>query len=466
MLTNMVDKRADHDPDEGFVAVQRALLERWPESRIGPGIERVTDLLDMLGEPQRTIPAIHIAGTNGKTSTARMVESLLRAFGLRTGLFTSPHLHSITERIRIDGQPVSHESFVESYHDIAALLALADERSLQRGGPRLTFFETMTCLAYAMFAEAPVDVMVIEVGIGGTSDATNVIDPQVAVVTQIDFDHMHILGDTIEEIAANKAGIIKPASVAVLSAQRVEAARILLARCADVGATALRESIEFSVIERTPAVGGQQVGLRGRFGDYEDLFLPLNGAHQAHNAAAALAAVESFLGGGVTEDRGRMDIEAVREGFAAVTSPGRLEVVRREPTVIVDAAHNPAGAAALAAGLSDSFSFGHLIGVIAVLGDKDATAMFEHWQSIFDEVIITRNESARAQDPYVLAQHAANHIDPDSVLVVDDLAAALEVAVARADAARERLGGGVGIVVTGSVVTAGQARALLGRTNT
>ncbi|NBO46053.1 MAG: hypothetical protein EBU85_03415, partial [Actinobacteria bacterium] len=213
----MVDERANLGRDDDFVAVQDALLARWPESRIGPGVERVTDLLDMLGEPQRTIPAIHIAGTNGKTSTARMVESLLRAFGLRTGLFTSPHLHSITERIRIDGQPVPNDKFVESYHDIAPLLALADERSLERGGPRLTFFETMTCLAYAMFAEAPVDVMVIEVGIGGTHDATNVMDAQVAVVTQIDFDHMHILGDTIEEIAANKAGIIKPASMAVLS---------------------------------------------------------------------------------------------------------------------------------------------------------------------------------------------------------------------------------------------------------
>lgn len=462
MLANMADEQAQ----QAFAAVQRALLERWPESRIGPGVERVTDLLDMLGEPQRTIPAIHIAGTNGKTSTARMTESLLRAFGLRTGLFTSPHLHSITERIRIDGEPVSQEKFVEAYEDMAPLLALADERSIERGGPRLTFFETMTCLAYAMFAEAPVDVMVIEVGIGGTHDATNVLEAQVAVVTQIDFDHMHILGDTIEEIAANKAGIIKPASVAVLAAQRVEAARILLARCADVGATALREGIEFAALDRVPAIGGQQLTLRGRFGEYEDIFLPLTGAHQAQNAAAALTAVESFLGGGVTQERGRMDIDAVREGFAAVTSPGRLEVVRREPTVIVDAAHNPAGAAALAAGLGEAFSFGYLIGVVAVLGDKDATGMFEHWAPMFDEVIITRNESVRSQNPQTLAQHAAAHMDPETVTVVDDLAAALEVAVTRADAARERLGGGVGILVTGSVVTAGQARALLGRTKT
>jgi dihydrofolate synthase/folylpolyglutamate synthase len=457
---------ADELADPHFEAVQAALLERWPESRIGPGLERVTDLLDMLGEPQRTMPAIHIAGTNGKTSTARIVESLLRAFGLRTGLFTSPHLHSITERIRVDGAPVSHERFVEAYEDIAPLLALADERSQERGGPRLTFFETMTCLAYAIFADAPVDVMVVEVGIGGTHDATNVIEAEVSVVTQIDFDHMHILGNTLEEIAGNKAGIIKSGSTAVLTAQQVEAAQVLLARCAEVGAMPLRESIEFAVLERLPAIGGQQLTLRGRFGEYEEVFLPLIGAHQAHNAAAALVAVESFLGGALAQDRGPLDIDAVREGFAAVTSPGRLEVVRREPTVIVDAAHNPAGAAALAAGISEAYSFGHLIGVIAALGDKDTESMFAHWVDLFDEVIITRNESARAQDPDALAQQARSQFEPERVSVAADLVTALESAVARADIAREQLGGGVGIVVTGSVVTAGQARALLGKTLT
>lgn len=457
MLANMSEELR-----ERFAQVQRELLERWPESRIGPGLARVTDLLDLLGEPQRSIPAIHVAGTNGKTSTARMIESLLRAFGLRTGLFTSPHLHDITERIRIDGEPVAVERFVDAYDDIAPLLALADERSEQRGGPRLTFFETMTCLAYAVFAEAPVDVMVIEVGIGGTHDATNVIDAQVTVVTQIDFDHMHILGNTLEEIAANKAGIIKPGAAAVLAAQQPEAARVLLARCAEVGATPLRESLEFAVVERLAAVGGQQLSLRGHFGDYDEVFLPLVGAHQAQNAAAALAAVEAFLGGAVEQQRGPLDVDAVREGFAQVTSPGRLEVVRRDPTVIVDAAHNPAGAASLAAGLQEAFSFGHLVGVVAVLGDKDADGMFAHWAPVVDEFIVTRNESARAQDPADLAAQAAAHIEPERISVMPDLASAITEAVSRADAARERLGGGVGVVVTGSVVTAGQARALLG----
>lgn len=459
MLVNMSEELS-----ERFAYVQQELLERWPESRIGPGLERVTDLLDLLGEPQRSIPAIHVAGTNGKTSTTRMIESLLRSFGLRTGVFTSPHLHDITERIRVDGEPVSHQRFIETYDDIAPLLALADERSEQRDGPRLTFFETMTCLAYAIFAEAPVDVMIIEVGIGGTNDATNVIDAQVAVVTQIDFDHMHILGNTLEEIADNKAGIIKSGATAVLAAQQEAAARSLMARCAQMNAMPVREGVEFAVIERIAAVGGQQLTVRGRFGDYDELFLPLIGEHQARNAATALAAVESFLGGAVESDRGPLDADAVREGFAAATSPGRLEVVRRDPTVIVDAAHNPAGAAALAAGLGEAFTFGHVIGVLAILGDKDADGILEHLAPVFDELILTRNESARAQDPSLLAEQASAHVDADRVCVQPDLGSALAEAIARADAARERLGGGVGVVVTGSVVTAGQARALLGVT--
>ncbi len=460
----MLDDVLDEMTAERFTEIQRELLSRWPENRIGPGVGRVAHLMDLLGQPQRSIPAIHVSGTNGKTSTVRMIESLLRAFGLRTGVFTSPHLHSITERIRLDGAPVTEQRFADAYDDIAPLMALVDEASVAEGGPRMTFFESMTALAYALFADAPVDVMVVEVGIGGTNDATNVIDATVSVVTPIDFDHVHILGNTIAEIAANKAGIIKPGGIAVLAAQPVQAATVLLAGCADAAVPAVREQMEFAVVDRLGAVGGQQLTIQGLFGEYDELFLPLIGAHQAHNAAVALAAVEAFLGGGVTSERGRLDIDAVREGFASVTSPGRLEVVRRDPTIIVDAAHNPHGMRALAAGLAEAFSFGYLIGVFASLGDKDAAGMFAAVADTFDEVIITRNESARASAPESLVAAAASHFEQESIATAPDLVAALERAVARADAVVEQIGAAAGIVVTGSVVTAAQARMLLGKT--
>ena len=464
MLVNMSDDAMREARTARFDEVQTELLARWPENRIGPGLERVNHLLNFLGEPQRTIPAIHISGTNGKTSTSRMIESLLRSFGLRTGLFTSPHLHSITERIRLDGEPVDELRFIEAYDEVAPLLEIVDEASLASGGPRTTFFETMTCLAYAIFADAPVDVMVIEVGIGGTHDATNVMDAVVSVVTPIDLDHTQILGDTLAEIAANKAGIIKQDAVAILAAQEPEAARMLLERCVAMSATPMREMMEFGVRERLPAVGGQQISFQGLFGDYEEVFLPLIGAHQAQNAATALAAVEAFLGSAVEGERTGLNIETVREGFALATSPGRLEVVRRDPTIIVDAAHNPAGMSALATGLTDSFSFSYLIGVFASLGDKDSSGMFGHLVDMFDEVIITSNESARAADPAQLLDAALAHFDADFIRTAPDLVLALELAVARADAMTEELGSGVGIVVTGSVVTAAQARKLLGKT--
>lgn len=460
MLAGVLDEQTQ----ARFHEVESALLGRWPENRIGPGTGRVAHLMTLMGDPQHSIPAIHVSGTNGKTSTVRMIESLLRGFGLRTGVFTSPHLHSITERIRLDGAPVDERRFIEAYDDIAPLLGLVDEASEAEGGPRMTFFETLTGLAYGIFADAPVDAMVIEVGIGGTHDATNVIDAGVAVVTPIGLDHMHILGDTVSEIAVNKAGIIKPGAIAVLSAQPLDAATVLLARCAEAAAEPVREQVEFAVLERVGAVGGQQLVLQGLYGVYDDVFLPLIGAHQAGNAAAALAAVEAFLGGAVTSERGPLDIDAVRDGFASVSSPGRLEVVRRDPTVIVDAAHNPHGMAALAAGLAEAFSFSYLIAVFASLGDKDAAGMFASVAQTFDEVIVTRNESARASDVDALAAIARTCFEHDAVSTQPDLVSALEAAVARADAVAAQVGAAAGIVVTGSVVTAAQARRLLGKT--
>ncbi len=441
-----------------YLEIEHDLAGRWPETKIEPSLDRVRGVIDLLGDPHLAVPVIALAGTNGKTSTARMIESLLRAFGLRTGLFTSPHLHSVRERIRVDGEAVDLERFVRVYDDVAPYVALVDERSSAEGGPRMSFFEVMTVLGYAAFADTPVDVAVVEAGMGGAWDATNVAEAQVAVITPIALDHMDYLGSTIAAIAAEKAGIIKPGASVVLAAQSLEAAEVLLRRCVETEATVAREGVEFGVVSRAPAVGGQVLTLRGPGGEYDDVFLPLFGAHQATNAATALAAVEAFLGGGSAA----LNPDLVRAGFASVVSPGRLEVVRRGPTVVVDAAHNPHGAQALAAAVQDSFDFTALIGVIAVLADKDARGLLETLEPVLSEVIITRSSSPRATDVDALAAIAVDVFGAERVEVAPRLADAIDIAISRADAAAGELGG-TGVLITGSVVTAAEARALLGR---
>lgn len=442
-----------------YLAIEADLATRWPESILEPTLDRVRAVVDLLGDPQAAMPVIHLAGTNGKTSTARMVESLLRAFGLRTGLFTSPHLHSLRERIRLDGEPIDLERFVRVHTDIAPYVGLVDRRSEEAGGPRLSYFELLTVLAYAAFADAPVDVAVIETGMGGTWDATNVADGQVAVVTPVDIDHAEYLGPDVETIAGEKAGIIKQGASVVLSHQSPDAAEVLLRRCVETNATVAREGIEFGVLDRVGAVGGQLLRLQGPGGVYDDVFLPLFGAHQASNAATALAAVEAFLGGG----RAPLDADLVREGFASVRSPGRLEVVRRGPTVVVDAAHNPHGARALAQAIGEGLDFTSLVGVVAVLEGKDARGLLEALEPVLVEVIVTASSSPRALDADLLAEVAVDVFGPDRVEVVPRLVDALDTAVERADDAAAQLDGGTGVLVTGSVVTAAEARALLGR---
>jgi len=458
MLHRVSDAAAGSD----FAAVEQALLARWPESRIGPGLGRMNHLLNMLGEPQRSIASIHVTGTNGKTSTSRMIEALLRSFGLRTGLFTSPHLHHITERVQLNGEPVRTDRFIAAYQELLPYIDMVDERSVAEGGPRMTFFESMTGLAYAIFADAPVDVMVIEVGIGGTHDATNVIEPDVAVITPIDFDHMHILGNTLTEIAENKAGIIDAGSIPVVSAQAPEAAAAIMKHCAALEALPLREGIEFELLDRRPAVGGQLLTVRGVFGEYDELFLPLYGQHQAQNAAVAVAAVESFLGGGIDGERARLDIDVVREGFAQMKSPGRLEVVSREPLAIVDAAHNPAGAATIKAALAESFALDHVVAVVSVLGDKDVNGLLEHLVGVADQIIVTQNESQRAMPAADLAEIASKFFPEDAVQVQPDFNLAVADACAKVIELRAA-GKPAAVLATGSVVTAAQARALLAR---
>ena len=441
----------ENAPPQTHAEIVAALTRRWPEHRVAPSLARVQALTGLLGDPQHAFRVIHVTGTNGKGSTSAMTESLLRATGLRTGRFTSPHVTSVNERIAIDGEPLSDERFDEVWREIEPLVALVDEQQLD--GVSMTFFEIITCMAFAAFADAPVDVAVLEVGLGGTWDATNVADGDVAVITPIDLDHTHLLGGTVAEIAAEKAGIIKPGAQAILAGQPVEAAAVLLARCAEVGAIAQREGLDFGVLGRQLAVGGQVVRLNGAEGPVDEVFLPLYGAHQANNAAQALAAVEAFLG------LKAVNPDVVREGFAQVVFPGRLEVVRRGPAVVLDAAHNPHGARATAAALTEAFAFNPLVGVVAVMADKDARGLLEVFADIMNEVVVTAvSSTSRGMPADELGELAAEVFGPERVTVAPRLDDALEVAVARAEAEGA---GTPGVVVTGSVVLVGEARALL-----
>jgi dihydrofolate synthase/folylpolyglutamate synthase len=438
--------------------VERAILARTPEHDLTPSLDRISALLDLLGSPQRSIPVVQVAGTNGKTSTTRMIEALLREFGLRTGRFTSPHLHSVRERIALNGKSIDEQRFVDTYEDIAPYLDLVDAHH----DVPLSFFEVLTAMGYAAFAEAPVDVAVVETGMGGSWDATNVADASVAVVTPIDIDHTRFLGSTVTDIAGEKAGIIKPTSYGVLAQQPVDAAEVLLRHSVDVGAIVAREGLEFGVLSRTVAVGGQALVLRGLAGEYDEVFLPLHGAHQAHNAACALAAVEAFLGGGHAE-RGPLDGEVVRAGFAAVTSPGRLEVVRTSPTVLLDAAHNPAGARATAAALQEAFGFTRLVGVVAAMADKDVHGILEAFEPVLAEVVISQASTPRAMPVDDLAAVAVDVFGSDRVEVAPRLADAIDSAVDLAEGEGDL--GGAGVLVTGSVFTVAEARTLLGRSS-
>jgi len=440
---------------ETFAEVEDALLSRWPETRLEPSLDRIRAFTELLGDPQRTYPVIQLTGTNGKTSTSRMIDTLLRALDLRTGRFTSPHLERMNERICVDGEPLTDEEFVRAFNDVAPYTHLVDASE----PVPLSFFETVVGMAYAAFADAPVDVAVVEVGMGGTWDATSVADAQVAVVTPIGVDHASYLGDTAQEIAVEKAGIIKPGGTAVLAEQAPGPAEVLLRRCVEVGVTPVREGLEFAVASRVPAVGGQMLSLQGLRARYDDVFLPLYGAHQAQNAAVALAAVEAFLGDDPLGD------ELVREAFARATSPGRLEIIRRSPMILLDAAHNPHGAEAAAAALDDSFAFSPLIGVVGVMTDKDVEGMLAALEPHLAHIVCTQNSAQRAMPAAALAAVAREVFGPDRVSIAPRLADAIDEGTTLAEAG-EALGSSIGtgaVLVTGSVVTVGEARSLLRR---
>jgi len=439
-----------------FLAVEAALDRRWPETVMEPSLDRIRALVDVLGDPQANYPVVHITGTNGKTSVSRMVDALLSEIGLRTGRYTSPHLQRATERINLDNRPVTPERYVQAYRDVEPFVDLVDAKN----ETKLSKFEVLTAMAYSAFADAPVEAGIVEVGLGGRWDATNVVDAKVAVITPIGLDHAESLGTEITGIAREKAGIIKPDSVAILAAQDKAVAEVLIERCAEVDAQVAREGAEFGVRERELAVGGQRLELQGLSGRYDDIFLPLHGEHQASNAAIALAAAEALVGAG---PKNPLDADAVRAAFASVGSPGRLEPVSGgigQPTVLIDAAHNPHGARALAATLLSEFRFTRLVGVIGVMRDKDAKGLLEALEPALHEVVLTRNSSPRAMDPDELGEIAVEVFGRERVSVEPNLEAAIGQGVELAEEAGDS---GVGVIVTGSVVTAGETRTIFGK---
>ncbi len=438
--------------EQALEVIYEALLKRWPETRLEPSLDRIAALCDALGSPELTYPVVHIAGTNGKTTTARMIDSLFTELGYRTGRFTSPHLESFLERISIKGDPISAEGMIAAYNDIALYLDLIDSRQPHP----LSFFEAMTALAFVAFAEYPVDVAVIEAGMGGAWDSTNVVSSQVSVITPIGLDHTEYLGETLEEIAETKAGIIKPESHVVLAAQPVEVAKVLTAKVLEKAAIPYREGLEFSVARRDIAVGGQMVAINGIHGIYTDIFIPLYGAHQASNAALALASVEAFAGV-------KLDEELVRNAFANVTSPGRCEVLYRDPTVIVDAAHNPHGAHAFAETLKTEFDFETIFGVLSILGEKDVRGVLLELEPVIDRLVVTQNSSDRAMPVDKLFAEAVSVFGAERVFKEPDLRTAITTSIEQCTLINQTSDGISAVVITGSVVTAGESRSILRR---
>ena len=449
-------------------AVEAEILSRAPEHRVQPSLERVEAVLDLIGHPERSYKVVHITGTNGKTSTARMTERLLAATGLRTGRFTSPHLATVRERIALDGEPVSEEGFIAAWEDVRPYVEMVDERSAATGGVRMSFFEVLTVMALAAFADYPVDVAVVEVGMGGQWDATNVVRSQVEVITPIGLDHRAWLGDTIEEIATTKAGIVKDGATLVTSLQP-RAAQEAIARAAAAHDVVWRRELdpeseyagqpgagELSVVSRQLAVGGQLVTLATAAAVYEDVFIPLHGSYQAHNALLALAAVEAVMGGRA------LPAAVVQDGLASATSPGRLEVLRASPTVLVDAAHNPHGVAALVEAVEEVFGLRHLVAVTAVMADKDVEGVLAELEPACDAVVCVPMDSPRALDVEDLAAVAREVFGPERVRTAETLAQGVEQAVTLSEGHDAPLTAS-GVLIVGSVVLAAQARELLGR---
>lgn len=447
--------------------VEAEILSRAPEHQVQPSLDRVAAVLDILGNPERNYRIVHVAGTNGKTSTARMTERLLAATGMRTGRFTSPHLATIRERIALDGEPISEEGFIAAWEDVAPYIEMVDARSQVDGGPRLSFFEVLTVMALAAFADHPVDVAVIEVGMGGTWDSTNVVPGDVEVITPIGLDHAAWLGTTLAEVAANKAGIVKDGAT-LITALQPEPAQSVIAEAAQAHQVLWRRELDpeedpdapdagvLRVLDRTLGVGGQMVTFATAAAVYEDVFIPLHGGYQAHNALLALAAAEAVFGGGP------LPAKIVEDGFASVTSPGRLEVLRSSPTVIVDAGHNPHGVAALVGAVEEAFGFRHLVAVVGLMKDKDAEGILSVLEPTCDAVVCVPVESPRAMDADDLGAVARDVFGSERVTVAPTLMSGVEQAANLSEGFDAPLTAS-GVLIVGSVVLAAEARALFGR---
>lgn len=427
-------------------AVYAALLTRQGERWVQPRVERTRRVLELLADPQRTYRVVHVTGTNGKTSTSRIVETIVRAHGLRTGLFTSPHLERFTERIMIDGEPIADAAIADAWDEIAPFVDLVDAELAATGEAPLTFFELLTVLAFVAFADAPVDVAVVEVGMGGAWDSTNTADGDVAVFAPIDIDHADRLGSTIEAIATVKAGIIKQDAAVVSAAQDPAAGAVLRAAAAARNASLAVDGEQFALTAQRLAVGGQQISVRGLAGTYDELYLPLYGAHQGRNATLAIAAVESLIGGGTQP----IAPDVLADALANVTSPGRLQLIGVAPTVLADSAHNPHGAGALVAALGESFDFDEWGVVLGVFGDKDTAGIVSTLAPAAAHVFATAPDSERAADPEELADLA--EAAGAQVSVHRDLADAAEAARAWAATSERRA-----VIIAGSVVLAGEA---------
>ena len=422
-----------------FADAMAELQGRQPEHLPEPDLERIRALATLLADPQLTYPTIHVTGTNGKTTTARLAAAIACAHGLTTGLFTSPHLASVTERFEICGDPMAEEAFGEEFEHLLAYLRTVDERV-----GRVTYFEALTALAYLSFADAPVALGVFEVGMGGTWDATNLVSGDVAVLCPIGLDHPQ-LGSTIAEVAGEKAGIIKQGKVAVVREQTDEALEVIERRCEEQIATLLLEGREWRLDELTPAVGGQAIAIRGLHATYDDILLPIYGEHAAHSAAAAVVAVEALL-------ERPLDRDAVRLALGAATSPGRLEVAARRPLVILDGAHNPAAARALAEALPDTFTWDRLHLVMGVFADKDLDGIVGPLAPLADAGYAAAVDSVRARSPReVAAAMIAHDIPTENFTTVRDAL----------DAAASAASDGDLILVTGSLYTVADARRAL-----
>lgn len=430
--------------------VEQRLLARWPETRIAPSLDRIRAVTDLIGRPQRDYRAIHITGTNGKTSTARMVEAILLELGSTVGRFTSPHLTDIRERISIGGRPIPPEGFVRAYQDVLPAAEAVDRES----PTPLSFFEMTVAMAYQAFSSAGIDVAAVEVGMGGMWDATNVIDAPVAAILPVGLDHVDHLGPTRLDIAAEKAGIIKPGALAVTARQTPEVEQLLRAHADAHLARLMVEGRDFGLSGRRVCRDGQVIAVDGLAGRYPELPLGLHGRHQAHNAVLAIASVEALLEDVIPPD-------ALRRALGSVRSPGRLEVLPGTPAVILDAAHNPDGARALAATLSD-LGRQPTVAVVAALGDKDLAGMLAELEPVVTTMICTRNNSPRSLSAHDTAAAARRVLGADRVVEIDDLSDALLEATSVASTLAVDDEGPAQVLVTGSVVTVGEARRLLG----